>query len=266
MNYNEIIENLLNNKNNYSNKQQINSFKFLLILFKYIHDLKGDYYVEIFYRHPYEDLPDTEVRNDYDNILAIDGREIKTLVNVEKDFSDNEIKKGFNTLFYVFKNARLTSIGRGTNDHIYMFIVDTIDPILNKIESIFYKNDEINNENFEEFVNTFYKGIEFIEDINKFQDTLKKNKKRKLESINDNGLLQKIIEFYGKKFESLNEDVKSSKEIIEFYEKKFESYEKKFESYEKKFESYEKKFELSENKNIELKISKNQDSININVK
>ena len=114
-----------------------------------------------------------------------------------------------------------------------MFIVDTIDPILDKIKSIFYENEEINNENFEEFVNTFYKGIEFIEDINKFQDTLKKNKKRKLESINDNGLLQK-------KFESLNEEVKSCKKIIKFYEKKFEFYEKKFESYEKKFESLKK--------------------------
>ena len=59
---------------NYSNKQQINSFKFLLILFKNIHNLKGNYYVEIFYRHPYEDLPDTEVRNDYHNILAIERR------------------------------------------------------------------------------------------------------------------------------------------------------------------------------------------------
>ena len=34
--------------------------------------------------------------------------------------------EGFQNLFYVFDNARLTSLGRGNNDDIYILINDII--------------------------------------------------------------------------------------------------------------------------------------------
>ena len=296
MQYEDIVNNLLNRINDSSNEEQCNSFKFLLMLIRHIHDNDDNHgrrYVEIFYRDPHEDLEDIEERNDYDIILENERREIKTLVDVETDFSDNEIGKGFQNLFYVFDNARLTSLGRGNNDDIYILINDIIDPILDKIKSIFYENNQINNENIKDFINNFNEKInpfDIKKYIKKFKKNLKENKKRKSESINDNNLyekIQKLEESFSKeisslkeevkssenRIESLKEEVKSSENRIESLKEEVKSSQKEIESLKEKVESLDEKVEFLEKENldlqknslesksIELKFSdKNQDS------
>lgn len=234
MEYEQIVNNLIKKKNNSLNKQQSDSFKFLSILIKYIHEnyKHGYWFVEIFYRHPHKDLPGTEEKNDYNNIIENNKKKIITLKDVEKSFLTNKYQEGFDNLFEVFDNAHITS--KHMNNLVIYEFMNSLEPILKKIHNIFYENEKINNENIEKFVNYFYEKVKFknIEDIYKFQDTLKKNKKRKFESIDENTL----VNLFEKKIEELNE-------------KNLESYKKKIESLDKtnlilKFENLNEKREL----------------------
>ena len=274
MQYEDIVNNLLNKINDSSNEEQCNSFKFLLMLIRHIHDNHGRRYVEIFYRDPHEDLEDIEERNDYDIILENENRKIITFINIEKYFFKNKIPKGFRHLLNLFENARLTSIGRGKEDDTYIFI-NKIKPIVEHIESIIYENNSFSNENIKHFVNNFYEKINPFDInicFNKFKKNLKENKKRKSESINDNNLyekIQKLEESFSKEISSLKEEVKSSENRIESLKEEVKSSQKEIESLKEKdeknqkntniiislkekVESLEEKIEFLEKENIDL--------------